>query len=115
MRRGEIWTVSGGPDYSSKPRPSLILQDEIFETAESVTVCGLTSDTTRSELLRIRVEPTSENGLLVASSIMIDKITTISRKKIGRRLGVLSQAEMIAVSQAIIVFLSLVSGPREER
>jgi mRNA interferase MazF len=28
MRRGEIWTVAGGGDYTGKPRPALILQDD---------------------------------------------------------------------------------------
>ena len=115
MKRGEVWTVSGGPDYSGKPRPSLILQDEIFETIESITVCGFTSDDTRSEFLRIRIEPTPENGLVTPSSLMIDKITTIPRTKLGRRIGALRQADMAAVGQAVIVFLGLVSGSREGR
>ena len=28
MRRGDIWTVSGGKDYASKPRPVVIVQDD---------------------------------------------------------------------------------------
>jgi len=31
MRRGEIWTVSGGGDYAGKPRPAVILQDDNFD------------------------------------------------------------------------------------
>ena len=45
MTRGEIWTVAGGKDYAAKPRPVVILQDERFDSLESVTVCGFTSDT----------------------------------------------------------------------
>jgi len=29
MRRGEIWTVAGGKDYAGKPRPAVILQDDV--------------------------------------------------------------------------------------
>ena len=42
LKRLEIWTASGGPDYAGKPRPVVILQDERIPT-ESVTICGLTS------------------------------------------------------------------------
>ncbi len=115
MKRGEIWTVSGAGDYGGKPRPSVVIQDEIFETSESVTVCGFTSDPTVSELIRIRVRPTNDNGLLVESSIMVDKITTIPRTKLGRRIGQLGQEEMTALSQAIVVFLGLMTGLRDNR
>ena len=28
MKRGEIWTVSGGKDYAGKPRPVVIVQED---------------------------------------------------------------------------------------
>jgi mRNA interferase MazF len=31
VKRGEIWTVAGGPDYGGKPRPVALLQDDRFE------------------------------------------------------------------------------------
>ena len=31
MRRGDIWTVSGGKDYAGKPRPVVIVQDDSFD------------------------------------------------------------------------------------
>lgn len=109
MRRGEIWTVAGAKDYSGKPRPSVILQDEAFTTG-SITVCGFTSDETAPELLRITVKPTPENGLYVESNIMVDKVTTIPRSKLGRRIGVLEPADMTALGRAVMLFLGLVSA-----
>ena len=44
MKRGEIWTMAGGPGYASKPRPVLIVQDDAFAARNSVTVCLITSD-----------------------------------------------------------------------
>jgi mRNA-degrading endonuclease toxin of MazEF toxin-antitoxin module len=41
VKRGEIWLVAGGV-YASKPRPTLIVQDDHFET-DSVTVCPSTT------------------------------------------------------------------------
>jgi mRNA-degrading endonuclease toxin of MazEF toxin-antitoxin module len=38
VKRGEIWTAAGGV-YASKPRPSLIIQDDRFDaTATSPAV-----------------------------------------------------------------------------
>jgi mRNA interferase MazF len=31
MRRGDIWTASGGQDYAGKPRPVVIVQDNNFD------------------------------------------------------------------------------------
>jgi len=32
VRRAEIWTVSGGADYTGKPRPVVIVQADYFDT-----------------------------------------------------------------------------------
>jgi len=40
MRRGEIWTVSGGKDHAGKPRPAIILQDHSFDATSSITICA---------------------------------------------------------------------------
>ena len=39
MKRAEVWTVAGGPDYAGKPRPAVILQDDAFAgTASNTTI-----------------------------------------------------------------------------
>lgn len=50
MNRGELWTVSGGT-YAQKPRPALIIQDDLFAASESVTLLPLTSFLTDAPLL----------------------------------------------------------------
>ena len=82
LRRGEIWTVAGGGDYVGKPRPTLILQDDRFDT-DSVTVCLLTSDATEAPLFRLVIESSPANGLDATSRLMIDKITTVHRRRLG--------------------------------
>ena len=57
--------------------------------------------------LRLLIEPTLENGLQLTSQIMIDKVTTVQRAKLGKRIGRLTDAEMLRVSRAILVFLGL--------
>ena len=44
MKRGEIWTVSGGRGYAGKVRPVVILQDDNFDGTASITICAFTTD-----------------------------------------------------------------------
>lgn len=107
MKRGEIWTVSGGGDYTGKPRPALIVQDDHFSETASVTVCAFTSDETKAPLFRIPIEPSETNGLRESSSLMVDKVTTVSKSKIGKCIGRLDDSDIIRVNRALVVFLGL--------
>lgn len=107
MRRGELWTAAGGSNYAGKPRPVLIIQDDRFDATDSVTVCPLTSDPTEIPLLRIPIEPTEHTGLARRSSLMVDKVTTMSRTRLGAHIGHVADTDMLALSRALIVFLGL--------
>lgn len=110
MRRGEIWTISGGRDYASKPRPALIIQNDTFcEGGDSITVCPLTSDETDLPLFRVLIFSGISSGLRHPSRLMIDKITTAPKTKLGRRIGALSSDDMIRAERAILAFLGLTS------
>ena len=106
MRRGEIWTVAGGGDYAGEPRPALILQDDRFDT-DSVTVCLFTSDVTEAPLFRLEIESSAANGLDATSRLMIDKITTVHRRRLGSKLGALEDADLVRVNRGIVVFLGI--------
>ena len=112
MKRGEIWTAAGGPDYMGKPRPVVIVQDDDFDATPSVTICAFTSDPTEAPLFRIRVEPNERNGLRVASSLMADKLTTVPRGRLGTRIGRLDDEDVVRLNQAMLVFLGLARSPR---
>lgn len=104
MKRLEIWTAAGGPDYASKPRPVIILQDERIPT-ESVTICGLTSNSADVPFYRPTVEAGERTGLRSTSRAMVDKITTVPRRKLRQRIGALSSAEAAELRQALFLFL----------
>ena len=57
MRRGDIWTVSGGKDYAGKPRPVVIIQDDRFDATRSITICSVTRTVPSEFLLRDAAEP----------------------------------------------------------
>lgn len=106
MNRGELWTVSGGT-YAKKPRPALIIQDDLFTASESVTLLPLTSHLTDAPLLRLTVEPGQLTGLERVSQIMVDKLTTVRRASLGQRVGRVDAKTMVAVEQSLAVLLGL--------
>lgn len=112
MRRGEIWTVAGGGDYMGKPRPAVILPDDRFDATDSTTICALTTDPTDAPLFRILVEPSELNGLDALSRVMVDKITTVRRARLGTRLGRLDDDDVVRLNQAVLVFLGFAAPPR---
>ena len=112
MKRGEIWTAAGGPDYMGKPRPVVIVQDDDFDATPSVTICAFTSDPTEAPFFRIRIEPNERNGLRVASSLMADKLTTVPKVRLGSRVGRLDDEDVVRLNQAMLVFLGLARSPR---
>ena len=107
MRRGEIWTAAAGSGYVGKPRPVAIIQDDRFDATASVTICAFTTDPTEAPLFRLPVDPDEINGLREPCSLMVDKITTIPRAKLGEQIGRLSDEEMVRLGRAVLVFFGL--------
>jgi mRNA interferase MazF len=105
VKRGEIWAISGGGAYTGKPRPAVILQDDRFDATASITVCAFTTDPTPAPLFRLQVEPSDRNGLSIPSRLMVDKITTVPKARIGRQVGRLDDEDMVRLNRAVLVFL----------
>lgn len=112
MKRGEVWTVSGGPGYAGKPRPVVIVQDDSFDATASITICAFTSDETEAPLFRLPVTPRAENGLRSPCRLMVDKLTTVPKSKLGERIGKLDDEDIVRLNRAIAVFLGLGASPR---
>jgi mRNA interferase MazF len=115
MRRGEIWTVAGGKDYAGKPRPVVIVQDDRFDATDSITICAFTTDPTDAPLFRLIIAPNDRNGLLSTCRLMVDKITTVPKAKVGMRVGRLDDEDMVRLNQAMMVFLGMAVSPRGGR
>jgi mRNA interferase MazF len=107
LKRGEIWTQAGGPDYLGKPRPAVIIQADRFDATGSITICGFTSTDIDAPMFRIPVDPSAATGLGARSFVMVDQITTIPRQKLAHRIGRLSGKDIALLDQAIVVFLGL--------
>lgn len=106
MKRGDI-VAAVLPAELGKPRPALILQSDYFAELESVTVIPLTSTLKDAPLLRLTIEPSAGTGLKKPSQLMIDKITTIRRGRVGETIGAIDDRTMVRVNRAVALFVGL--------
>jgi mRNA interferase MazF len=108
MRRGEIWAFAGRGDFSSKPRPGLIVQSDLFNDYHpSVTVCPISTTRTDDRLYRVIIEPDEANRLWARSEVEIDKVQAVWLSRMGDRIGMASDEVMVAVNDALILWLDL--------
>lgn len=99
--------MAGGTAYVHKPRPAVIVQDDRFDATGSITVCAFTTDPTAAPLFRLLVKPTERNGLRTPSRLMVDKIATVPKSRLGVQVGILGDEDMVRLNRALIVFLGL--------
>lgn len=107
VKRGDLVVVAMPGDYG-KPRPALVVQADVFnDTHASVTLAPVTSTLVDSPLFRLTVEPSPGNGLRSLSQIMIDKVTTVRRTRIGRSIGHLEDDALLRVSRALALWFGI--------
>jgi mRNA interferase MazF len=104
MKRGDLVSVAISGDFG-KPRPALVIQSDRFSETATLTVVLLSSTQVDALLIRLTIEPTPANGLRHSSQIMVDKIMTVRRDKIGQTFGCLSDEAMVSVNRSLALFL----------
>jgi mRNA interferase MazF len=93
----------------------VVVQDDSFDATTSATVCAFTTDDTDAPLLRIEVAPSERNGLRQPSRLMVDKITTVAKTRLGSRIGWLEDEHVRRLDRAMLVFLGLAASSRTRR
>ena len=108
MKRGDIVTVAISGDYG-KPRPAVIVQSDLFtqHDAHSIILCLLTSQIEPVKTFRLLIEPTENNGLQKPSQIMVDKIFTASRAKVGASIGALTKSQLQQLNRMLALVIGL--------
>ena len=106
--RGDVVVVATRGPYTGKPRPAVVVQADLFnDTHASVTVCPATSDVIDAPLFRVSVPPGSRTGLEAASQIMADKVVSVPRSAIGKRIGRCDPDELQTLDDALRRWLAL--------
>ena len=108
MKRGDIVTVTAASDYG-KPRPAVVVQSDYLTGAGlgSLIVCLISGHLEEAPAFRLSVEPTPGNGLRKPSQIMIDKVATVRRSRIGKRIGRLDDESTLRLNRSLAFVMGL--------
>ena len=104
--RGNLVTIAMQGDFG-KPRPALVIQADQFSIHSSVTVLPVTSTLIAAPLLRVIVQPSPGNGLHKPSQVMVDKVMTVKREKVGQAFGSLDADALVEIERCLAVFLGI--------
>lgn len=99
--RNEAWRHPDGrgrPGLCGEAAQVVIVQDDASDATDSITVCAFTTDGTEAPLFRLPVEPSESNGLRATCRLMVDKITTVPKSKIGAHIGRLDDDDVLPQS-----------------
>ena len=106
MRRGEVWWVNIDPSVGGeirKQRPAVILSNDAANTyLNRLQVVPLTSNTDRVYPSEAIVLLNGRRGKALA-----DQLTTVSKQRLGEKLGELSADDLRQVERAMRVQLGL--------
>lgn len=106
MIRGDFLTIAMQGDFG-KPRPALVIQSDQFNEHATVTVLLVSGTLVHAPLLRVTVQSSEANGLQKPSQVMIDKVMTVKRDKLGPVFGSASDEAMLEIGRCLAVFLGI--------
>src|SRR5213593_3826228 len=111
-RRGEIYLTALNPALGheiKKTRPALVIQNDVTNRYGMTTiVAAITSKVSEPPYPNEVVIQPETSGLQVPSTIRLDQIRTVDRKRLIRRLGKVDADTLHKVDQAISISLGLV-------
>jgi mRNA interferase MazF len=107
LKRGNVVTVAAGGGFGGKPWPALIIQDDDLAELETIVVALFTSSLTDAPDVRMRFEPSAENGLLSPSDLMTEILSTVRRDRVGKVIGHLGRDDMARVDRRLVALLGL--------
>ena len=108
-RRGEVWLVNWNPARGSEQagrRPALIIQNDIGNEKAPTTIVAAISSAVKIYPMNVYIHP-SDGGLDHPSIIKTSQILTISKDRLEKRLGRLSEERLNEVDKAIKLSLAL--------
>lgn len=106
FERGEVYWVNFDPSIGGeiqKTRPAIILSNNAANAVLSrVQVLPITSRTERLYPGEALIDLNGEKR-----KAMADQLTTVSKQRLGRKLGIINSADMSRVEAAVVLQLAL--------
>jgi mRNA interferase MazF len=106
LKRGDVVLVVLQGELG-KPRPGVLVQSDELGALSSLIVCPMSSYIDTANRMRPIVAPTVQNGLLVHTQIMTDKLNTLRRDRVRRVIGTLDSDACERLDSALLLVLGL--------
>ena len=106
MKRGDVVLIVLQGELG-KSRPGVIVQADELDASSSTIVCPMSSYIDAANRMRPVVAPTVQNGLLVRTQIMTDKLNTLRHDRIKRIIGTLDSDACERLNSALLLVLGL--------
>ena len=110
-RRGEIYLVNFDPTVGyeiRKTRPAVVIQNDISNRYSPITiVAAISSQFSDPPFPREVVITPAESSLAQPSAVLVNQIRSVDRRRLGRRLGQLSQSSLKRLDEALQISLGL--------
>ena len=113
--KGDLGKEAGQIPQPRRPRPVVIVQDDSFDATDLITICAFTTDEIEAPLFRLPVEPNERNGLRTACRLMVDKITTVPKTKVGARVGRLDDEDILKTQSGGACVSGLAVSPKTKQ
>ncbi len=111
MKRGDV-VIAVIPGDHGTPRPAVVMQDELrYGALGSCVIVPLTSAGVDAPVVRVAIAPDTRNGLSQPSHAMVDKVSAVSRQRIGAVIGEVSAERLREITRALTLLLGLASPP----
>jgi len=108
MRKGEVWLVNLDPTIGTeinKTRPAIIVNDDTIGILPLKVIVPITDWKDRYAIRpwMVYLEASLGNGLTKPSAVDTFQVRSVSETRLIKRLGTLSEAEILQVSQALAI------------
>lgn len=111
-KRGEVYLVNFDPTIGAeiqKTRPVLIVQNDIANRHSPITIVAAISSQFDETLYptEVLIQP-PEGGLTLSSVVLLNQVRSVDKRRLIRRLGMLTPATVGRVDRAILISLGVV-------
>lgn len=112
MRRGEIWLINLDPTIGAeirKTRPAVIVNDDELGVLPLKVIVPITDwkDNFKVAPWMVKIVPNKLNNLEKVSSADCFQIRSISEERFVRKIGKLSESELMKIKQSLSLVLKI--------
>ncbi|MGB1004113.1 MAG: type II toxin-antitoxin system PemK/MazF family toxin [Salibacteraceae bacterium] len=110
MKQGEIWYSNHSPTKGSEQsgfRPVLIISGNMLNTYLPIVICCPLTSKIKEYKGNVILQPSSNNGLEKISEVLTFHVRSVSKERLVKKIGVVSENEIQQVKDCLNDILTL--------